>query len=261
MFIDVIRQYHGDGIYLEAFLCSVVLIFRICRKQESDTGKKLLWALGLAVLLIYNGLSYRLADKWTDVTTYYRFFWILPVTFVIAYALTMAFASKDWKKKLLGLLFFSVCIMVGGNLFLTKANLHKPQNLYGLDDQAIAVADLVMEDWAGEEKNPVVAVDMYLEYQIRTYEPRIIWGISRPAYLDQAKNGYDYKNGNYKHQQRVIAAVNEGLKEDVQALDKSLKHLEIDYLVIRMEFDMDGYLAQIGFMPVGTCGMYCVYGR
>ena len=260
MILDVLRQYHGDGIYLEAFLASAVLVCFLCHKKKSDTGKKIIWGLVLSAVFIFNDLAYRVVGKLTDLTTYYRFFWIFPVTFLIAYVLVQGLFSQGFKKKFFAIAAFLACIAVGGNLFLTKAKVQKPQNLYGLDDQAIAVAEAVMQDWTGEG-HPVAAFDMYLEYQVRIYEPQIYWGISRPAYLDQAKNGYDYENGKYKYQQRVIAAVNEGLQEDAKALDRSLEHLEIDYLVIRIDFGMDGYLSQIGCLPIADCGAYRVYAR
>lgn len=253
----VLRQYQGDSLYLAAFAVCLVLLYRRDKKQGGRTGKKALAAVVLSAVFVFNELAYRVVGKITNATTYYRFFWMLPVLFLIAYQLTEAFFDGGRRRRLLAAVLFVICLGFGANLFfLNRANLNLPKNSYGLDPNALTIADAIMEDWEGIDQ-PRAAFDMYLEYQVRTYEPRILWAISRNAYLYQAKNGYDFKK--YVHQQHMIAAVNEGLKMDLQALRRSLDKNGVDYLVIRTEFDMDSYLSQISVMPVTQSENYTLY--
>ena len=57
----------------------------------------------------------------------------------------------------------------------------------------------------------------------------------------------------------MIAAVNEGLKKDKQALRRSLDKSGVDYLVIRTAFDMDSYLSEIAVMPIAQSENYTLY--
>lgn len=255
---DVFRQYHGDSLYLAAFAVSLALLWQQSRRRQEKIGKKAAAAVILAVIFVFNEFAYRIVGRLTDATSYYRFFWMLPVLFLIAYQFTEVFVSGTNRQRLLAAVLFAVCLGVGANLFfLNRANFNRPKNIYGLDPEALTIADEIMADWSSEQELPSAAFDMYLEYQVRTYEPRIVWGISRKAYLYQAKHGYDDKK--YVRQQHIIAAVNEGLKEDKQALRRSLDKSGVDYLVIRTAFDMDSYLSGIAVVPIAQSENYTLY--
>lgn len=272
--INVLRQYNGDSLYLAAFAVSAGLLVYSQRKQACSTGKKTAAALILAFVFVFNGAAYWIVGKITDTTTYYRFFWMLPVLFLTAYQLTEAVFSKQKKKALIGIAAFILCALFGANCFISRTNLSRPKNIYGLAPDTITIADAIMEDWNGARHGdgkqpsaafaadgggelPSAAFDMYLEYQVRTYEPRICWGISRKAYLYQAKHGYDYKK--YARQQHIIAAVNEGIRKDGSVLRRCLDKTGIDYLVIRTEFDMDDYLSKISVVPAAYSENYTLY--
>ncbi len=256
--LDMFWQYNGDSLYLAAFAASLGLLYDTDRKKGGTTGKKAVIALGLSILFVFNELAYQLMGRITEAKTYYRFFWMLPVLFLIAYQLTEALFSRQKKRILAAALIFALCLGFGANLFISRKNLSRPLNIYGLAPDTITVADAIMEDWGRErKKQPVAAFDMYLEYQVRTYEPRICWAVSRQAYLYQAEHGYDQKK--YPFQQRIIAAVNEGIHGDAAKLKRSLKKLGVHYLVIRTEYDMDSYLSQLSIEPVKQSDNYTVY--
>lgn len=256
--LDMFWQYNGDSLYLAAFAASLGLLYDTDRKKGGTTGKKAVIALGLSILFVFNELAYQLMGRITEAKTYYRFFWMLPVLFLIAYQLTEAFFSRQKKRILAAALIFALCLGFGANLFISRKNLSRPLNIYGLAPDTITVADAIMEDWGRErKKQPVAAFDMYLEYQVRTYEPRILWGISRQAYLYQARHGYDHKK--YVRQQHMIAAVHEGIQNDGKALRRSLIKNGVDYLAIRSEFDMDSYLAAISVISVAQSDTYTLY--
>lgn len=253
----VFRQYNGDSLYLAAFAASLGILYFKGIKQQGQTGKKAAVAFLLALVFVFNEFAYRAIGKLTDATTYYRFFWMLPVAFLIAYQLTEALTSGKKAQILAAAAAFAVCLAFGANLFfLDRGNLNRPENIYGLSQDAVAVADQIMADWDGEGQ-PMAAFDMYLEYQVRTYEPGILWGISRKAYLYQAKHGYDHKK--YVRQQHIIAAVNEGIRNDSTALRRSLDKSGVDYLAIRTVFDMDSYLSEISVLPVAQSENYTLY--
>lgn len=262
----VLQQYNGDSLYLAAFVVCLGILLYTGRNQAACIGKKAAVAALLAILCVFNELAYRIVGKITDAATYYRFFWMLPVLFLIAYQLTAGLTSQQKKKVLVSLAAFVLCLGVGANCFINRTNLSRPKNIYGLAPDTITIADAIMADWGMEygtetddTHKPVAAFDMYLEYQIRTYEPHICWGISRKAYLYQAKNGYDYESGKYIRQQHIIAAVNEGIQEDSQLLRRCLDKTGVNYLVIRTEFDMDAYLSEISVLPVIQSENYTLY--
>ncbi len=257
-------QYNGDSLYLAAFAACLGFLYYQGRKTGSSTGKKAVAAIILSAVLIFNEAAYQIMGKVTDATSYYRFFWMLPVTFLIAYQFARALFCGKKGFVAAACLLFAVCLLFGANFFfLNKQYCNRPLNIYGLDPNTITAADAIMEDWGrqGQKEKPqdapVAAFDMYLGYQIRTYEPRIHWAISRKAYLYQAKHGYDHKK--YVRQQHIIAAVNEGKKADSAVLRRCLEKNGVDYLVIRTEFDMDSYLSEISVQPIAKSISYTLY--
>ncbi|MDY3818568.1 MAG: hypothetical protein SO019_05890, partial [Lachnospiraceae bacterium] len=70
---------------------------------------------------------------------------------------------------------------------------------------------------------------------------------------------FDYENGRYKIQQRIIAAVSEGKKEDADKLRHSIDNRDIDYLVICTEYDMDAYLQTADIVPIYRSELYTLY--
>lgn len=261
---DVFLQYHGDSLYLAAFAASLAFLYWRDKKKQGGTGKKAVTALLLAVVFIFNEAAYQIVGRLTNATTYYRFFWMLPIVFLLAYTFTEVIFRGNYRQKIFAAAVFLLCLFAGANLFfLNRENINRPMNIYGLDPNAVTIADEIMADWdsgqglARGKDQPTAAFDMYLEYQVRTYEPRILWGISRQAYLYQAKHGYDHKK--YVRQQQIIAAVQEGIQNDGRALRRSLIKNGVDYLAIRTEFDMDSYLAAISVVPVAQSETYTLY--
>lgn len=260
---DVFRQYHGDSLYLAAFAVSLAFLWWRDHKTRSGTvGKKAAAAVVLSIVFVFNEFAYRIVGRLTDATTYYRFFWMLPVLFVTAYVFTKVFTEGKKRDRILAAGILAGCLVVGTNLFfLNREHVNRPKNIYGLAPDTITITEEIMADWeAGrgkENESPVAAFDMYLEYQVRTYEPRIVWGISRKAYLYQAEHGYDHKK--YVRQQHMIAAVNEGIKKDSRTLRRSLDKSGVDYLVIRTAFDMDSYLSEISVLPIAQSENYTLY--
>ncbi len=261
---DVFLQYHGDSLYLAAFAASLAFLYWREKKKQGATGKKAVTALLLAVVFVFNEAAYQIVGRLTNAATYYRFFWMLPVVFLLAYTFTEAVFEGNRIQKIFAAAAFLMCLFAGANLFfLNRENYNRPINIYGLDPNVLTIADAIMDDWdsgqglARGKDQPTAAFDMYLEYQVRTYEPRILWGISRQAYLYQAEHGYDHKK--YVRQQQIIAAVHEGIQNDGKALRRSLMKNGVDYLAIRSEFDMDSYLAAISVIPVAQSDTYTLY--
>lgn len=262
--LDMLRQYNGDSIYLAVFVISIVILALIEKKNTTGrAGLRAVMSILVAIVFLYNEIAFRLIGKLTDTTTYYRFFWMLPVIFVIAYVITSLYTGKNKWYQAGAVLLLLICMGIGGNFFLRPVNMNRITNVYGLKQDTIDIADAIIADFGQtrlEDANgPVVAYDLLLQYQTRSYEPTIRWGISRKAYLWQAENGYDYENGRYKSQQRVIAAVNEGKKEDAGKLRRSIDNCQIDYLVIRTEYDMDAYLQTADIVPVYQSELYTLY--
>ena len=127
---DVFWQYNGDSLYLAAFAAGIGLLCWDQKKCRNNIGKKAAAALFFAVVFVFNEFAYRIVGKLTDTTTYYRFFWMVPVLFLIAYELTVLIASNNKGKMAAAAAVLAVCLVSGSNFFfLNRQNLNRPKNI------------------------------------------------------------------------------------------------------------------------------------
>jgi len=251
--IDVFIDYFASSIVLVCFLISVFWIY--C-KSEKRTKKQLLLTAGLFVVLVANDIIKLIISKLTDDATFYRFFWCLPVMFAFCYVITqISRHSKGIDEKVVFAVLIIAILLMSGKTFLE--NWKAPDNRFQVSDDTLYASIIIDEDC--EKEQPIVALPYELHIEIRRYDASIIWAIQRKTYLFVNNNGYYHEECPSKTEEMVIRAVYTGMQEDPEALEKALKKLKVDYLVVSKAYEMTDYLAQVGCIAVGDTGNYCVY--
>lgn len=255
--VQIIQAYMGETIFLPIFLCCLLICYCTGKK---DTRKRILWLSVLGILAIFNNVSIRIIGKFTDTVTYYRFLWAVPVLLVIAYVITKSITGRRKLLEKMVILGAVLLLFWGfGSSFVTEDSLRFPENKYNLPAEAIAVCDLIAQD--KEEERPVVAFDMGTQLASRAYDPSIIWGIRRKAYIEHNDmEGYE-GSGKYKADKVLIHAVNYGVQGEGKLLRKALSKRKVDYIVTFTSYGMDGYFGELGYSLIGTCGEKSVYRK
>ena len=167
-FLDVIQQYFAECALLPVFLLAVIWIV----KKWKPEYKKFIIAIACGGVLIFNELVYRIFAAVGEGSTYYRLFWIVPIAFVIAvFAVEAVSLLEKWKQAaVIGislLAIFMFCGQTGEEWFSL------PENIYQIDEDAIQVADTVMELTGGEATYIIDNGD--LSNSIRLYDARIMY--------------------------------------------------------------------------------------
>lgn len=257
---QVFETYMGPTVFLTLFL--VCLIYCFCKVDENGR-KRLLFVILLSIVLVFNNVSLRLVGKLTSDLTFYRFIWAVPVLLLIAWAGTKSVMErrKFWEKA--AVLVLLIALFQGGtSTFLTEGSLSMPENIYNLPGDVIKVCDIIERHNDGDIENPVVAFDIECQVAARLYDPSLVWGIRRKAYLDYNNtDGYKNVKNRYKAEKTIIHAVNFGRKDEEQRLSNALQKRGIDYIVTYSSFEMDGYFAQLGYGLVESTGARSVYAR
>ena len=93
--LEMLKQYNGDSVYLAVFAGSLlILALAEDKKASGRAGLRAVLSVLIAVAVLYNGIAYRLIGKLTDTKTYYRFFWMLPVVFILADVITRVWSEE-----------------------------------------------------------------------------------------------------------------------------------------------------------------------
>lgn len=184
-FFDALRLYAENNILIVVFLLAVLYIL----KKSNQKQRKYLIAIAvMAVLLVFNGITFAIVKRLGEDTTYYRFFWICPVVLASAYLVVELFFEKAVKRqqKVCLLLVFAVMLLGNyGQSFNGWSNI--PFNVYQIDDDIVQLGDLLAE-YTGGERTILLAEDDIASH-IREYNADIISNPDGLYYLDEIING------------------------------------------------------------------------
>lgn len=255
---QVFQTYMGTTMFLSIFWVCIIYVF--CH-GNGNGRKRLLFLLMLGILFLFNDLSLRVMGKLTDISTYYRFLWAIPILPLIAWAGTKTVMErrKFWERAVVVVLLLAL-FRGGMSSFLTKDSLRMPANPYNLSEDVMRVCDIIEQD--KQKEQPVVAFDLECQMMARLYNPSLVWGISRRAYqeYDNAE-GYEDVKKSWRAQKSMIRAVNHGMKDDAERLSRALERKQVDYIVTLNVYEMGDYLAGMGYGLVDSTGNRSIYAR
>lgn len=255
---QVFQTYMGTTMFLSVFWVCVIYVF--CH-GDAGTRKRLLFTMVFSILFVFNDLALRVMGKLTDIGTYYRFLWAIPILPLIAWAGTKTVMErrKLWERAVVAVLLLA--LFCGGmSSFLTEGSLRVPTNIYNLQEDVMQVCDIIEQD--KKKDQPVVAFDLECQMSARLYDPSLVWGISRRAYQEHNNaEGYEGVKKSWRAQKSMIRAVNHGMKDDAKRLSRALKRKQVDYIVTLNAYEMGDYLSQVGYALVGSTGNRSVYAR
>ena len=251
---DTLMTYVGNSTFWIIFLLSLIFLMN---KMEAKLKKKIVLVFAGAFIFVFNDISRSLIGKLTDVSTYYRFIWMIPLVLVVAIAATkVIMEAKGWGK-LVPIVAILLCLKIIGGSYFSIQNFRLPENKYDVSGEVIQVCELIEQDKKIEQ--PVVAFDMTTQLTARPYDASLIWGISREAYIYFNNIGFDQGTGMYIDEETLIKTVNNGIQGDVGQLEIAMDNMGIDYLVIATFYNMDDYLEQANCSVVGRTGIETVY--
>ena len=131
----------GSGMLLALYVCAVIFLFF----TEKETYKRILLvylpAFWIGVLLL--PITYKVIAEVIDAEVYYRFFWMLPVTLVIAYTSVQVYHLYQGKYRALLAIGLVMVIMLSGDFVYNNWRYSKAQNEYHVPQEVVELCDLM----------------------------------------------------------------------------------------------------------------------
>lgn len=243
---DLLNQYFGMSVYLIVFL--VLLLVLLLRYTENEKIRLLGWG---CLLLLFIGFFYptaMLIRKCIGISVYWRFFWLLPVNYVLAFGLTEMIMQAGKKKHignvvLAGLIL--LCLLVSGKYILNSENYSAPQNRYEISQITVEFADAILEHADEGEEIKAIFPPEYVT-MVRVYDARI-------------KLLYGRKN-RPKVAQKVIACYESARSsKSHKRICRIAKKRHCNFIVYPCYENTDEYFAGKGYIKVAMVGWYGVY--
>ena len=130
-------------------LFCVALLCCFCLGKEER--KRFVWPSVLVLLFFFNPVFYAYVGTKFLTGIYWRLLWMLPISFVIAYALVqMAYKFRSDILRFAVLLVAVVCIIVTGEREFSRGTYTEKENEYEIAQAAVDISNVVMSgliDW------------------------------------------------------------------------------------------------------------------
>ena len=225
-------------------------------------------------------------------TVYYRFFWILPITFGAAAWLARAVGSMR-RKTLQAVLFALIC---AGLVFLIPLNpglknLRIPTNVYKVDGAVPVLCDSIHKDYEQTDayqkaveklsrttdrtskkwlkrkakEYPLCVFPYGIEFAVRQYDPTIRLLFNRNLRLFYEGNtstgiAYNQKHKRYMRRKHILDAMygrDPELTEE--SFQKAMKKTKTQYLIVEEHLANGGFLVRAGCTQLGVIAGYTVF--
>lgn len=248
-------QYNGMAMHMGLFL-AMLLFLHVFHKTETERVNAYFLSgyAGLFFLIFFCPLTAKIImDYCIGAGVYWRMFWILPISVVVAYAFAASLReTARWKRAAL-ITGMALVIMVTGSAVYTSENFTEAQNIYKLPQEVLDVCQIINED-AHEndiDEKKVIVVNELLSY-IRQYD-----GSIQMPYGRDALKGERLANKNSK---KIFKLMCES-QIDWQSLAKSAKKGAYNYLIYYRDETVEKELQDLGYKRIGEGGAYFVYRR
>ena len=177
----------GSGMLTALYICALVFLFF----QEKETYKRILLVYLPAcwVGILFLPITYRIIAGIIDEELYYRFFWMLPMTLVIAYALVQAYHLYQGPYKKALAIGMAVVLALCGDFAYNNWRYSAAENEYHVPQSVVDICNLMQAE--GREVMAVFPAEL-MQY-VRQYDSTVCmpygrnvlvadWRINHPLY-------------------------------------------------------------------------------
>lgn len=259
-FVKICLQNYWGTIYFFGIFTACLLGIYMFKKQEATFFVPY---TAFLFLTIYNPVLVKtFYSKLGSDVIYYRFFWLLPVSIVLAYFCVEVISSSKSRvsKCIISVALCFMIILTGTPIKTIKEAVTMPPNLYKVPDPLLEMCQLIHDD--SPIPNPKVVAETSLHMYLRQYDPSIKLTVDRDILLHYAGSttvGSNPDSPVYQEQTALLAVALYGNLENTDAFVSAVKNTETNYLMLSTNAATNDYLLQLGFANMGEYGGYTLY--
>lgn len=170
---SVWQDISGSGALAALYICALVFLFF----QEKEKFKRILlvYLPALWIGMLFLPITYKIIAEVIDAELYYRFFWMLPMTLTIAYALVQAYQLYQGAYKKLVAVGMVTVLALCGDFVYNNWRYTAAENEYHVPQSIVDICDLMHAE--GREVMAVFPTDM-LQY-VRQYDSTVVMPYGR----------------------------------------------------------------------------------
>lgn len=255
-FAKVFCDYWSGFVFPLLILLSEIYIL----KTKDQFWKKIMvYPIIITLLTVLNPIiMYWIVLKmsWSD--RYYRFYWLIPVAFILACSITdiLSKLRNGWEKLACSVLVVLILFVLGVRFPVDS----KAENIYKISNEVIEISELIHED-SPENQMPLALYDLSLVPVIRQYDASIrsamdrgecrglrYFDVNDKVYLDAAKDDKSYL---------IIGNIN--YEYNIDKIRRDMHQRGIEYFIRNKWWFSNSYVDKLGFQWIGETENYEVY--
>lgn len=240
------RVYWGTSDMWLLYIGAILFVL-LSQRAKQKRGIFVWYPLIVLFIILNPGLGKVMQKFMNDTQTYIRVYYLLPITFTIAYVGTeVVLSCKKSKCQYVVCFFLILVVFFTGLSYFEKNAYQEPENIYKIPTEQKLIADTILEDINDTEKAYVLTISWDENWNyIRQYTNRIVSvgnaldkqnyhdqgmpgkGEIEPylSYMDQA--GYEYQYVLMENEPLIVL--------DYQKLGHEILLTTEDYVVIKMK--------------------------
>ena len=257
--LEIFRTYMGSELWIALLAGALFVVFCVMPRGQK---LNLLLSIVLSVVLIFNEWTFGLYGSLVEKATFYRFFWMIPVAFLISYATVRVVRLIPWLT--VKALFLAVVLMAAAFAGFSGTQEYTycfPKNELILDEELLEVAEYLKQEAETTEKEiPRAAMSAGVQMKYRTFDTAVQAVISRQAYMSyQPLDAGESEWKKYPEESALICIMNGyGLPKKGQ-IRKAFQTLEVDLAVSIVNPSVETALEEAGCTRVGETENYVVW--
>ena len=236
-------------VHLLLFAAALVCCFFLGKEERH----RLFWPSVLVGIFFFNPVFYKYVGTRFLSGVYWRLLWMLPWTFVIAYAVVrMADRLGKQALRIVVVAVACVCIFVTGKPVLSAETYGERSNVYELPQAAVEIADLVQSRLVDWQETLIVPNELLCS--VRQY--------SAAACLLYGRNAEGFISNIGEEEQQVYEEMSSE-HPDVARVTEIAKNKNCRYIVFNTSFhQIPEDLTEYGYEKIAVIeDVYAVYSR
>ncbi len=239
--IILFREYMGNGLIVIWFLVS--LGYLAVREKRKTVRILFLYVPVVLLFLFFNPLFAKVVGKVAGNDIYYRILWLIPISPVIAYAVTDIYGRLKGKSRFLFGIAAAFLIVISGSFIYSNPFFKKAENPYHVPQSVVEICDAIEVE--GREVMAVFPMEL-LQY-VRQYSGTVCMPYGREALVE----AWNYWSELYSVMEAEIV--------DAQRLAGLAREESCVYIILPKSKKVEGSLETYDFILFGQTESYLIY--
>ena len=239
-----LKMYLGNGLHWVVFLVSIFILI-IYKNKRPENKMFILYTVVWGILYAFPLTAYVIAYYLIGDNVYWRMFWLLPSTIIIAFAAT--FLAGRLKKELkYGIAVLGICLLIilTGNCIYGKGQFSKQSNRFKVPNKVIAACNIIRENSTDGEMIKAVGGYDFICY-MRQYDA----GIYQP--YGRYSPGYDLGE--------IIWDEFEKEEADITVLTNACMNCRTNFIIYPSNKAEEQEFIDNNYNPIGKVEEYTIY--